>query len=117
MSTWFPEQPKAWYHRMCLRILGFGQIPKHVAVIMDGNRRFAVKNSMERAEGHLKGFDKLTEVLYSLYFIFELQKGFYKLTIEIRNKWRVIFFASLKIKPTNQSISYSSQSFVSKLCS
>lgn len=63
MSTWFPEQPKAWYHRMCLRILGFGQIPKHVAVIMDGNRRFAVKNSMERAEGHLKGFDKLTEVL------------------------------------------------------
>lgn len=29
---------------------------------MDGNRRFAQKNSMDRAEGHLKGFDKLAEV-------------------------------------------------------
>lgn len=29
---------------------------------MDGNRRFAVKNHMDRAEGHFKGFDKLAEV-------------------------------------------------------
>lgn len=63
MSTWFPERPKPWYHRLCNLIVKSGAIPKHVAVIMDGNRRFAVKNSMERAEGHLKGFDKLTEVL------------------------------------------------------
>lgn len=63
MSSWFPERPKSWYHRLCTRILKSGPIPKHVAVIMDGNRRFAVKNSMDRAEGHLKGFDKLTEVL------------------------------------------------------
>ena len=63
MSTWFPERPKTWYHRLCTKIIKSGPIPKHVAVIMDGNRRFAMKNSMERAEGHLKGFDKLTEVL------------------------------------------------------
>jgi ditrans,polycis-polyprenyl diphosphate synthase len=62
MSTWFPERPKTWYHRLCTKIIKSGPIPKHVAVIMDGNRRFAMKNSMERAEGHLKGFDKLTEV-------------------------------------------------------
>lgn len=66
MSTWFPERPKPWYHRLCNLIVKSGAIPKHVAVIMDGNRRFAVKNSMERAEGHLKGFDKLTEVMHQI---------------------------------------------------
>ena len=62
--SWFPEkrtQPP-WYHRMCTRILKSGPVPKHIAIIMDGNRRFAQKNSMDRAEGHLKGFDKLAEV-------------------------------------------------------
>lgn len=29
---------------------------------MDGNRRFVVKNYMERVEGYFKGFDKLVEV-------------------------------------------------------
>ncbi|KAH3738332.1 hypothetical protein DPMN_044966 [Dreissena polymorpha] len=62
--TWFPEKrtQDTWLHRMCGRILKSGPIPKHIAIIMDGNRRFAKKNSMERAEGHLKGFDKLAEV-------------------------------------------------------
>ncbi|KAH9504932.1 hypothetical protein Btru_061091 [Bulinus truncatus] len=30
---------------------------------MDGNRRFAVKKSIAKCEGHLKGFDKLAETL------------------------------------------------------
>lgn len=29
---------------------------------MDGNRRFVVKNYMERVEGYFKGFDKFVEV-------------------------------------------------------
>lgn len=63
--SWFPEKRThtSWYHRMCTRILKSGPVPKHVAIIMDGNRRFAQKNSMDRAEGHLKGFDKLAETL------------------------------------------------------
>lgn len=40
-----------------------GPIPRHIALIMDGNRRYAQKNSMGRAEGHLRGFDKLAETL------------------------------------------------------
>jgi len=41
---------------------------------MDGNRRFAKKNSMDRAEGHLKGFDKLTEVFdFEIYFLRNLR--------------------------------------------
>lgn len=63
--SWFPEKrtQQSWYHRMCTRVLKTGPVPKHIAIIMDGNRRFAQKNSMDRAEGHLKGFDKLAETL------------------------------------------------------
>lgn len=63
--SWFPEKKsgQSWVHRVCQRILRTGPIPRHVAFIMDGNRRFAVKNHIERAEGHFKGFDKLSETL------------------------------------------------------
>ncbi|KAK7108774.1 dehydrodolichyl diphosphate synthase complex subunit DHDDS-like [Littorina saxatilis] len=62
--SWFPErQQRTWLHKLCAGILKTGPVPKHVAFIMDGNRRFAVKQSIDRAEGHLKGFDKLAETL------------------------------------------------------
>ncbi len=38
-------------------------IPKHVAVIMDGNRRYAREMGMMVQEGHLEGKDKLEQVL------------------------------------------------------
>ncbi|KAF6036171.1 DHDDS [Bugula neritina] len=38
-------------------------IPKHIAIIMDGNRRFAKQKYIARQQGHMKGFDKLTETL------------------------------------------------------
>lgn len=37
-------------------------MPKHVAFIMDGNRRYAQKCHVERQEGHSQGFDKLAQV-------------------------------------------------------
>ncbi|PWA20622.1 hypothetical protein CCH79_00011549, partial [Gambusia affinis] len=40
-----------------------GPMPKHVAFIMDGNRRFARKKKLERHDGHMQGFNKLAETL------------------------------------------------------
>ena len=39
------------------------QIPEHVAVIMDGNGRWAKKQSKPRVFGHQKGADRLQEVM------------------------------------------------------
>lgn len=40
-----------------------GQIPNHVAIIMDGNRRYAKEAGKTANEGHIKGKEKLEEVL------------------------------------------------------
>ena len=51
-------------------------MPQHVAIIMDGNRRFAKKVNCERSKGHEKGFEKLTEVGPTLpgLFIYKVYK-------------------------------------------
>ena len=40
-----------------------GNIPKHVSIIMDGNRRFAWNNSSKTAVGHAEGKEKLKKVM------------------------------------------------------
>ncbi|HEV2519031.1 MAG TPA: polyprenyl diphosphate synthase [Thermoplasmata archaeon] len=40
-----------------------GPIPRHLAIIMDGNRRFAAGHGLLIEEGHLRGKDKLEELL------------------------------------------------------
>lgn len=52
---------------LCYKIIKTGRIPQHVAFIMDGNRRYAKRESISRRDGHSKGFDKLTEVLHWCY--------------------------------------------------
>ena len=63
--SWILEKPISytWWQRLLLRILKCGQVPKHVAFIMDGNRRFAKENRIEKIEGHIQGFEKLAETL------------------------------------------------------
>ena len=43
------------------------QGPKSVAIIMDGNGRWAKERGMPRSEGHRKGVDNLREILRSAY--------------------------------------------------
>ena len=68
MASWFGHYSKEqnFISSLCYKILSQGQIPNHVAVIMDGNRRFAKKEKISRKEGHTKGFEKLAEVQYML---------------------------------------------------
>ncbi|XP_031567033.1 dehydrodolichyl diphosphate synthase complex subunit DHDDS-like [Actinia tenebrosa] len=62
--SWFKDKRNtSCIRNFCSSVLKTGEIPKHVAIIMDGNRRFAKKVNCERSKGHEKGFEKLTEVL------------------------------------------------------
>mmetsp|Transcript_10371 Transcript_10371/g.43553 ORF Transcript_10371/g.43553 Transcript_10371/m.43553 type:complete len:493 (-) Transcript_10371:51-1529(-) len=47
----------------CAVLRAGGPTPKHVAIVMDGNRRFAKSRSIHRARGHEHGADKLVDVL------------------------------------------------------
>jgi undecaprenyl pyrophosphate synthase len=44
-----------WYEKFFIRILKTGKIPRSIAIIMDGNRRYATKQNMEKHEGHSFG--------------------------------------------------------------
>ncbi|XP_029649254.1 dehydrodolichyl diphosphate synthase complex subunit DHDDS [Octopus sinensis] len=62
--SWIPKKKElSWLQGICAQIIKTGPMPKHVAFIMDGNRRFASKTSIDQSQGHIKGFIALTEVL------------------------------------------------------
>jgi undecaprenyl pyrophosphate synthase len=65
--TWFIEDKRTLSQKLFGNILKTGPLPKHVAIIMDGNRRYAKNKNIEKIEGHVSGFEKLVEVnLYKL---------------------------------------------------
>lgn len=48
-------------------IIRTGPTPRHVGVIMDGNRRYAKNHKIELKEGHNLGFDSMANILELLY--------------------------------------------------
>ena len=44
-------------------LIDFSKIPRHVAIIMDGNRRWAKKGDLPPAMGHWEGVEGLTEIV------------------------------------------------------
>lgn len=42
-----------------LLLQGAGPVPQHIAFIMDGNRRFADQEHMDRLGGHTAGYKKV----------------------------------------------------------
>ena len=61
--SWFQDQRElGFFFKLAFKILKSGDIPQHIAIIMDGNRRFARKHGIEKQVGHSKGFEKLAEV-------------------------------------------------------
>lgn len=53
--------------------IDMNNVPRHVAIIMDGNGRWARKKGLERTEGHIKGIDSVREVIEAAS---KLQVGF-----------------------------------------
>src|SRR5579862_9144519 len=45
------------------REVNFEQLPAHVAIIMDGNGRWAAQRHLPRVEGHRAGFDSVRDVV------------------------------------------------------
>ena len=48
---------------MLLKLMRTGSVPRHIAFIMDGNRRWAVRSGMQKHKGHSFGLEKLIEVI------------------------------------------------------
>ena len=53
----------SWWQRLACGIVKAGPVPRHVAFIMDGNRRFARLRGWDVGEGHRLGYVKLEEAL------------------------------------------------------
>lgn len=51
------------YEKKLLKEVLENPVPHHVAIIMDGNRRFAKEVGLAANEGHVKGKEKLEEVM------------------------------------------------------
>jgi ditrans,polycis-polyprenyl diphosphate synthase len=47
----------------CIAAIRRGPVPQHIAIIMDGNRRYARSNRIDTAEGHYSGAETLKNVL------------------------------------------------------
>ncbi|MBA2368818.1 MAG: di-trans,poly-cis-decaprenylcistransferase [Candidatus Protochlamydia sp.] len=58
----FPEKT-ARFHPSQLALLDRSRIPKHIAIIPDGNRRWAKKRLSSANEGHQEGADTLMEIV------------------------------------------------------
>ena len=60
--TWVQDKIAEKARNFLLRILAAGPIPRHVAFVMDGNRRYARKNQLAVHHGHTKGYIALRRV-------------------------------------------------------
>lgn len=62
------------FQRIILRILRSGPIPRHVAFVMDGNRRFARDRGWVVRRGHEEGFESLKSVRIIFVSFFRLEE-------------------------------------------
>lgn len=58
-ETYFADAPDP----ACLARLDLERVPRHIAVIMDGNGRWAAQRGLHRGLGHAAGVDALKEVI------------------------------------------------------
>lgn len=62
--SWVRDGNLSWTQRLAVKLMRSGPVPRHIAFIMDGNRRYANKAHLNSVtDGHVHGFDKLAEAL------------------------------------------------------
>ena len=54
----------SWYHRLLIRVLKTGKMPKSIGIIMDGNRRYATKLNKAKHQGHSDGLKNLENTVF-----------------------------------------------------
>jgi undecaprenyl diphosphate synthase len=57
------SSPSSSDERFQIEIKKSGQIPSHVAIIMDGNGRWAKKRGLPRAAGHTRGVESVRDIV------------------------------------------------------
>ncbi|GLJ27261.1 hypothetical protein SUGI_0534940 [Cryptomeria japonica] len=55
------------FRRFVIWIVSAGSVPNHVAIIMDGNRRYATKRNAKKLKGHEFGYNSLMHNLRDCY--------------------------------------------------
>lgn len=53
--SWIRDSTLNWIQLLCVKVIKSGTVPKHIAFIMDGNRRYAQKNKVQKYVGHSHG--------------------------------------------------------------
>ena len=60
----------SWYQKLMLKIIDAGEVPEHLAIIMDGNRRYARMHHYETVGlGHKDGAKKLKQIIEWLSYL------------------------------------------------
>lgn len=60
---WLWGKVGGWARRAAAAVLAAGPVPRHVALCMDGNRRYAQARHMRQVEGHTFGYRRLIDAL------------------------------------------------------
>ena len=74
----------SWLQSLAGNVIRYGctSRPKHIAIVMDGNRRYAREKNVERAEGHSLGADRLFEVCQWCYDLGVNEVSVYAFSLE-----------------------------------
>jgi len=77
LRKWMLESPPVEWginqlRELLIGALRQGSIPRHVAFVMDGNRRFARSHKIETVEGHNLGFEAMARVCLMFLYIWSL---------------------------------------------
>ena len=61
-ARWLRDRTATTTRNALLRVLAAGPVPRHIAFVMDGNRRYARMHHLRVQQGHSDGFVALRRV-------------------------------------------------------